>query len=146
MSSLRLLFLYRWEKAERTTGLLRRRHNALMLRPSDGQHSAEVARDRQKPRQAVFSDQIGEAEAYQGPDRKADEIKSESFRHDRFPLLHAYARNPGKAAHSPNVFAKYSAITFTSASDACAPRATILWTIEFQSVAFIRWLVTTSIE
>src|SRR5207248_6129224 len=35
---------------------------------------------------------------------------------------------------------------FTSPSDACAPRDTILCTIAFQSVSFMRWLVTTSTE
>ena len=46
--------------------------------------------------------------------------------------------------HRPRVFPRYSTITVTSASDACAPRATIFCTIAFQSVGFIRWLVTTS--
>src|SRR6266850_805273 len=51
-----------------------------------------------------------------------------------------------QSPHLPNVLPKYSTITFTSASEACAPRATMPCTTAFQSFSFIRWLVTTSTE
>jgi hypothetical protein len=51
-----------------------------------------------------------------------------------------------RASSCPSVFVRYSTISFTSASDACAPRATMVSTTAFHSVSFIRWLVTTSIE
>jgi hypothetical protein len=56
--------------------------------------------------------------------------------------------NPSKdsAAQRGRVFARYSTIRFTSASEACAPRAAMFWTTAVHSDLFIRWLVTTSTE
>ena len=59
--------------------------------------------------------------------------------------LLAYAMN-GEPCQRPSVFARYSTIAVASASDACAPRATIARTIASHSFSLMRWLVTTSME
>ncbi len=85
----------------------------------------------------------GTLEGHSGPVRFERSLQIDNAR-DAEGLL-AYALN-GEPCQRPSVFARYSTIADASASDACAPRATMARTIASQSFSLMRWLVTTSME
>ena len=85
----------------------------------------------------------GTLEGHSGPVRFERSLQIDNAR-DGEGLL-AYALN-GEPRQRPSVFARYSTIADASASDACAPRATMARTIASQSFSLMRWLVTTSME